>query len=166
MTNSPISELDWIAGNTIIQFTYTDPALLPVDAVVEEQDTNLVLGKSPVVMNTIESFPALVKRMEQQTMQIPGNLIVKASGKPKRFVAIVYDIDHSPICEMEWIEEVFCDILLQCEKFRIKTLAMPLLGTSYGKLDGTKIMTLLQNLLISNRHQYLKKILIYKAPDN
>ena len=47
------TQLDYIAGSTIIRFTETDPALLQVDVVVEEQDTNLILGKSPVIMDTI-----------------------------------------------------------------------------------------------------------------
>ena len=50
------AQLDYIAGSTIIRFTETDPTLLRVDAVVEEQNTCLLLGKSPIIMDTIESF--------------------------------------------------------------------------------------------------------------
>jgi hypothetical protein len=92
---SALTQLDHIAGNTIIQFTETDPALLNVDAVVEEQDTNLILGKSPVILETIENFPTLVKKMEQQTQEIVGNVLVKQSI-PIRFIAIVYDVEHTP----------------------------------------------------------------------
>jgi hypothetical protein len=92
------AQLDYIAGNIIIRFTETDPALLQVDAVVEEQDTCLLLGKSPIIMDTIESFPALVKKMEQQIRESPGNVIVKQSI-PRRMIAIVYDVEHTPICK-------------------------------------------------------------------
>ena len=34
--NRTLTQLDYIADNTIIQFTETDPALLQVDAIVEE----------------------------------------------------------------------------------------------------------------------------------
>ena len=155
------TQLDYIAGSTIIRFTETDPALLQVDVVVEEQDTNLILGKSPVIMDTIESFPALVKKMELQIHEIPGKVIVKQSI-PKRLVAIVYDVEHTPICEESWIEEALQNILIQCDKYKVKTLAMPLLGTSYGKLKEETTMQLLQDSLIQNRRQSLKKILIYK----
>ncbi len=111
MTSETIPNLDWIAGNTIIQFTLTDPAMLVVDAVVEEQDTNFLLGKSPVILHSVESFPDMIKKMEQQTRELPGNLIVRAKSKPKRFIAIIYDVDHNPICTTDWIEEAFCDIL-------------------------------------------------------
>ena len=156
-----LTQLDYIAGSTTIRFTESDPALLQVDVVVEEQDTNLILGKSPIIMDTIESFPALVKKMEQQIHEIPGNVIVKQSI-PKRLVAIVYDVEHTPICEESWIEEALQNILMQCDKYKVKTLAMPLLGTSYGKLKEETTMQLLQDSLIQNRKQTLKKILIYK----
>ncbi len=155
------TQLDRIAGNTIIQFTDTDPALLMVDAVVEEQDTNLLLGKTPVIMDTIESFPALVKKMEQQIREIPGNVIVKQSI-PRRLIAIVYDVDHTSISKKTWIKKALQNILTQCDKDKIKTLAMPLLGTSYGKLKEETIIQLLQDLLVKNRQQYLKKIFIYQ----
>jgi len=157
-------QLDRITGSTIIRFTETDPALLQVDVVVEEQDTNLVLGISPVIMDTIESFPALVKKMEQQTHEIPGNVIVKQST-PLRFIAIIYDVEHTPISKESWIEEALQNILMQCEKYKIKTLAMPLLGTSYGKLKEETTIKLLQDSLFQERKQTLKKILIYKNID-
>ena len=153
-------QLDRITGSTIIRFTETDPALLEVDVVVEEQDTNLVLGKSPVIMDTIESFPALVKKMAQQTREIVGNVLVKQSI-PKRFIAIVYDVEHTPISKKIWIKDAIQNILAECDKYEIKTLAMPLLGTSYGKLEEESIIRLLKDSLIQNRQQTLKKILIY-----
>ena len=158
---STLTQLVQISGSTIIQFTETDPALLNVDAVVEEQDTNLILGKSPVILDTIESFPAMVKKMEQQTCEKVGNVLVKQSI-PIRFIAIVYDVEHTPIGKKAWIEEAIRNILAQCEKHRIKTLAMPLLGTSYGKLEEENIIQLLQDSLIQNRQQTLKKIFIYR----
>lgn len=164
MTNTSI-QLDRIAGSTIIQFTDTDPALLNVDAVVEEQDTNLLLGKAHVIMESVESFPGLVEKMEQQIREIPGNVIVKHS-KPKRLIAIVYDVDHTPICEESWITEVLQNILTQSDKYKIKTLAMPLIGTTYGKLMEETTIQLLQDVLFKNRQVYLKKILIYQKQED
>ncbi|MDZ7737348.1 MAG: hypothetical protein U5P41_15640 [Gammaproteobacteria bacterium] len=155
------SVTDHIAGNTIIRYTDLDPALLEVDAVVEEQDTNLLLGKSPVIMETVESLPALLRRMEQQIEETPGNVIVRHST-PKRFIAIVYDIDQSPICLEAWVEQALITILQYCEKYRIRTLAMPLLGTHYETLSRETLMNILQNLLIQKRPAYPRHILIYQ----
>jgi len=155
------SRIDHIAGNTIIRHTDTDPALLEVDAVVEEQDTNLILGRSPVIMKSVESLPALLKRMEQQITEEPGNVIVRHSV-PKRFIAIVYDIDHAPISLESWVEQAVNSILLHCEKFRIRTLAMPLLGTSYGELRGDTVIRILQDQLIHHQQAHPRKIYIYQ----
>jgi len=154
-------QLDRITSSTIIRFTETDPALLQTDVVVEEQDTNLVLGNSPVIMDTIESFPALVKKMEQQIHEIPGNVIVKQTI-PIRLIAIVYDVEHTPISKESWIEKALQNVMIQCDKYKIKTLAMPLLGTSYGKLKEEISMQLLLDSLNQNRNKTLKKVLIYK----
>ena len=99
--------------------------------------------------------------MAQQTREIVGNVLVKQSN-PIRFIAIVYDVEHTPIGKKTWIEKAIQNILTQCDKYRIKTLAMPLLGTSYGKLEEESIIQLLQYSLIQNRQQTLKKILIYR----
>jgi len=160
MANS-LTQLDRIAGSTIMQFTETDPALLKVDAVVEEQDTNLVLGMTPVIMDTIESFPALVRKMEMQIREIPGNVIVKQS-MPRRLIAIVYDVEQTPICRKSWVEEALQNILTQCNNHKIKVLAMPLLGTSYGNLREETMMKMLQDMLFNDRQHYLKRILIYQ----
>jgi len=90
-----------------------------------------------------------------------GNVLVKQS-MPKRFIAIVYDIEHTPISKKIWIEEAMQNILAHCDKYKIKTLVMPLLGTSYGKLEEESSIQLLQNSLIQNRQQYPEKILIYR----
>lgn len=74
-----IKQFDRIAGQTIIQFTDIELANLKVDAVVEEQDTNLLLGKAPVIIETVVSFPELVGQMEEQIRETPGSIIVKKS---------------------------------------------------------------------------------------
>lgn len=157
---SPNCVTDYIAGNTIIRHTEIDPALLDVAAIVEEQDTNLLLGRSPVIMETVESLPALLLRMEKQMVETPGSVIVKHAS-PKRFLAIIYDIDSSPICQESWIEQALTTIIEHCEKSRFETLAMPLLGTSYGPLQQDTAIHILQNLLIRLRPKYPKHILIY-----
>ena len=99
--------------------------------------------------------------MEQRIRKIPGSVIVKQS-RPKRLIAIIFDVEHTPISEVSWIKEAIQNILKQCEYYKLKTLAMPLLGTSYGKLKEDTIIQLLQDSLIQIRHHYPKNIFIYK----
>lgn len=153
--------LDRIAGTTIIRFTESDPARLTVDAVVEEQDTHLLLGKSPVISNVVTGVPQLLKKMQDQVPEIPGTVIVKKT-KPKRFITIIYDVDNSTICCKEWLETALNNIFIQCWKYKVTTLAMPLLGTSYGRIDGSMMLNILEQSLLINRQEYPRKILIYR----
>lgn len=153
--------LDRIAGKTIIKFTECDPALLSMDAVVEEQDTHLLLGKSPVISTVVTGFPQLVKKMQQQVAETPGSVIVK-NTKPKRFIAIVYDIDNATICRREWLESALKNIFIQCCKYKIMTLAMPLLGTCYGRIDEPMMIKILEQYLFINSQEYPRKVLIYR----
>ena len=152
--------LDRIAGKTIIKFTGSDPALLSVDAVVEEQDTHLLLGKSPVISSVTTGFPQLVKKMQHQVPEFPGTVIVKKT-RPTRLIAIVYDIDSATICCQEWLETALKNIFIQCWKYKITTLAMPLLGTAYGRIDASMMIKLLEQSLFIHQQEYPRKILIY-----
>ncbi len=154
-----------IAGSTIIEYTETDPALLTMDGVVEEQDTNLVLGRSPVISTTVESFPALIQKMETQLTQIPGNVIIRHT-RPKRFVAIVYDIEQKPMCQEIWINDVLKQLIKYCDQYKVATLGMPLLGNAYGKLTEEDSNKLLKQALLQYRHEFPKKILIYRFTEN
>ena len=153
--------VDRIAGKTIIKFTDSDPALLMVDAVVEEQDTHMLLGKSPVISNVVTGFPRLLKKMQDQVPEIPGTVIVKKT-KPKRFITIIYDVDNTDICCREWLEMALKNIFIQCWKYKVMTLAMPLLGTSYGRIDGPMMINILEQSLYQNPQAYPRKILIYR----
>ena len=159
-----LAHLDHIAGNTIIRFVEDDPATLDVDAVVEEQDTHRLLGQSPVVKVTIESFPALITKMEEQVPEEPGNIIVKLA-QPMLLIAIVYDVEKNPIVQEEWIEKAFQNILVLCEKKKIRTLAMPLLGSAHSGIHQEKTFEILQNTLMNNRTGYPGKILVYELSD-
>ena len=162
MLEEHLTQLDWIAGKTHISFTSADPALLSVDAIVEEQDTSMVLGPAPVLKYSVESFPALINRMENQQQQLPGDVIVKKTTSPKRFIAVIYDIDQTPICQREWVELALHTVLEQCEQMHVVSLAMPLPGHLYGKLDAETTMVDLQNILRERCSPYPKKIFIYK----
>lgn len=155
-----LHSMDYLVGRSIIQFTTSDPALLNVDAVVEEQDTHLLMGKTPVIRESVESFAVLVKKMEQGSPEKAGQVIVKLAT-PIRFIAIVYDIDQPSICHATNVAKAFDSIFKQCKQHQVNTLAMPLLGSSYGQLKNEDILELMQVALLKRQHQFPKKILIY-----
>ena len=117
-----------------------------VDAIVEEQDTYLILGTDPFIQDTKENYGTLVKKMQQQKPLIPGQVLVK-NTTPKKFVVIIYDIEKKPACHEEWLILAFENILKLCAEHKINTLAMPLLGHSHGKIEPRNILDLLQNTI-------------------
>ena len=133
-----------------------------IDAIVEEQDTCLLLGKAPVIKTPVESFPALVKKMEQQNPRMPGEVLVIHSI-PKKMIAIIYDLDQKQICRKEWIETAIKNILQQCRVYQIRTLAMPLPGITHGRIDEDTSLRILDNLLAEDQPDCLKNIYLITA---
>jgi len=118
-----------------------------VDAVVEEQDTSLVLGESNEIKdpgnkpvwyfaNKLQSFAALS----------PGEIIVRKS-RPLRIQAIVHDLDQEPTCRELWIEQTINKIFTITDTHNIHAMQMPMLGTRYSDVETTWFLQLLLNTI-------------------
>lgn len=142
-----------------IEITVAPPQCPPfaVDAVVEEQDTSLVLGTEPAIRETRESYSLLVRKMIRQKPLAMSEIIVK-KGYPLRFTAIVYDIEKKPACREEWVKAALKNILDQCKKHKVKTLSMPLPGTTHGKIGKEQSLNLLKSILLACNPVYPQKI--------
>ena len=146
-----------------IEFRNSEQALPDnIDAIVEEQDTCLLLGKKPFIKTPVESFPALVKKMEQQKPRAPGEVLVIHSV-PIRLIAIIYDLDQKQICRQEWIETAIKNILQQCKAYQIRTLAMPLPGTTHGRIDEDTSRNILEKLIVAGQPSCLENIYLIMA---
>lgn len=95
--------------------------------------------------------------MEQQKPGTPGEVLVIHS-MPKRLIAIIYDLDQKQICRQEWIETAIKTILQLCEKYQIRTLAMPLPGITHGKIDEETSLAILDNMLVKHQPDCLENI--------
>jgi len=153
-----------IIGST--ELTIAPPELPPfaVDAIVEEQDTNLLLGVEPEIREPYESYSTLVSQMITQQPRAPGEVIVK-ENHPMRYMAVVHNLEHKPTWKKIWIakalEQIFCETI----NHRIKVIAMPMLGTIYGSLAVENFIALLRSALPTGHLSYPEKIwLIVPAP--
>ena len=133
-----------------------------IDAIVEEQDTCLLLGNSAVIKTPVESITSLVKKMEQQNPRTPGEVLVIHS-KPRRLIAIIYDLDQKQICREEWIETAVKNILQQCRVYQIRTLAMPLPGIIHGRIDEDTSLCILDNVLAKDKPDCLENVYLIMA---
>jgi hypothetical protein len=137
---------------------------LNVDAIVQEQDTHLILGTEPAIRDTHESYPLLVKKMGRQKPLLPGQVIIK-NTTPLRITAILYDIEQTPVCTEELIADVLKSLLDKFNEYRLKSVAMPLLGSTHGKVKVSGFIKLLQDTLTISNPVYPEKILLIVPPD-
>ena len=82
-----------------------------IDAVVEEQDTALILSESGNI-TTSDNKPAwfLANKLESQSLLKSGS-VIKRDGETLRLLAIVHDLDVEPSWSSEWIEQALDNIL-------------------------------------------------------
>jgi len=142
-----------------IEITVAPPERPPysVDAVVEEQDTSLLLGDTHVIRDTRESFTALVKEMKIQAPLVPGSVLVRHTT-PGRLIAVIYDIGTRPVYREEWIATALAGLFAEMETHRIRNIAMPLLGVTHGHYLNTDFLELLYPVVTSVRAGCPEKI--------
>ena len=129
-----------------------------VNAVVEEQDTSLVLGETDEIRDPGEK-PAwyLANIAEVQSLLSPGHVIVRDTH-PLRLQAIVHDLDQDPICRELWVRQALQQLIEITEKRNIHSLQMPLLGTRYGGVGIQQFIDLLLDELSKEDTGSLEKL--------
>jgi len=159
LTGSPLSGAARraIVGATAVTAAPPDAAPFPVQAVVEEQDTALILDLEPVLRPPQQSYPALVSAMRQQRPRRPGDVIVRR-GRPLQLLAVVHDLDEEPGCRAEWIEPALTGILQRCVRYRIRSMALPLLGSVHGRFNGMHFVRLLRTALARHALPYPERL--------
>lgn len=141
-----------------------DQQPLIVDAIVEEQDTNLLLDTRPYIQDTQESYKALVTEMNRQKPLLPGQIIIKHT-LPARLIAIVYDLEQSPVCREEYVTRTLENIIDELNKYKLRSVAMPLLGNAHGKIIEKLFIKLLHDSLTCRKLSYPEKITLLCSPE-
>ncbi len=152
-----------IIGPVEISVCTADQHPYTVDAIVEEQDTNLLLDTKPVIQDTQESYRSLIKKMNRQKPLMPGQIITK-NTIPARLIAILYDVERTPICSEAILTTVINILLDELNRHKLKSVAMPLLGSTHGKIAEQVFIKLLQQSLINKNPAYPEKIVLMVPP--
>jgi len=144
---------DMAIGSVRIVAAPEDQPPFPVEAVVFEEDTYLVLSAGwdkiesddhPVVILT-EAFDAKPEE--------PGSVVV-TEDSPLHFLAVVYDLDQEPSWREEWVERAIEGIFREAERRRLQTIALPFMGTKHGSLEKERFLLLLRGFLERNCSPY------------
>ena len=133
-------------GSVRITVAPEDRPPFPVEAVVFEEDTFLVLsadwkkiesGDHPIVILT-EAFG-----MEPEK---PGTVMVY-EGLPLRFLAVVHDLDQDPWWREEWVRMALENIFREAERRKLRSFTLPFLGTKHGSLEKKRFASVLADFL-------------------
>ena len=89
--------------------------------------------------------------------QTPGSVLIKGKG-PLRLLAIVHDLNQEPSWREEWIASALDIILAEAETRRLRSIALPFLGTLHGSLEKQRFVFLLRDALERNPAIHLKRL--------
>jgi len=129
----------------------------PVDAIVAEEDTFLVLSADPELSESSESPIRVLTEAFETQAEVPGSVLVK-DGHPLRFLAIIHDLNQEPSWKEEWIVSALEGTILESEKRELRSIAIPLLGTLHGSLDKRRFIVLLRESLERKPPSYLNRL--------
>ena len=129
----------------------------PIDAMVVEEDTFLVLSADRRVKAVKENLLRLMTEIIETKPKELGSIIVR-NKRPLQFLAIVHDLNQEPSWKEEWIGKALEEIFQEVERRRLKSLALPLLGTLYGSLEKSRFAVLLRDALLQTTFQHLKQL--------
>ena len=146
-----------------VLWQFTPTLIEPVEAIVYEQDTALVLGpSSDILIAPKESTHQLIQQIMMAKTLLPGCVLTKGNFPLFHLFAIIHDFDQEPTWQRCWIAKALHHCLLFCEQYQLKTMALPPLGCCYGELAVQDFLTLLQNELDNIPLFYLRKIWIIR----
>jgi len=134
-------------------------------AIVEEQDTNLLL--TPQTHLTDPGKPAwyLANTLTDATIHKSGTVVLKGQ-QPKRLLAIVHDIELNPTCQPEIIAHAWQSVFDAIEENQFTVVATPLLGTVHGKISIQESLLILNKCLQQTLPSCLKKMWLILPQDS
>ena len=127
------------------------------DALVEEEDTYLVLSADPEVQETREEPEELMAELSKTKPAVPASLIVK-EGRPLSLLAVVHDLSRDPSWKEEWVVGALDKIFREAESRKLRSLALPMLGTLHGSLEKQRFLVLLRQALERSSPKHLARL--------
>ena len=136
-----------------------------VQALVFEEDTWLIMSANPKTCEPEEHPVRMMTQMIEARPEQVGTVLVRGNN-PKRFLAIVHDVDQDPTWRESWVESALIQIFLNAEQRRIQSIGLPLIGTLHGNLQKQHFVELLYKVLVQMTFNHLKRLwLITPAED-
>ena len=129
-----------------------------IEAVVIEQDCDLVLDTEPVIRDPGEQIETLLRAVETSALRKPGTIRVKGGSAPIEILAIVHDFSAEPSWREDWVVSALDAIFAEVAVRGIEALALPMLGSVHGRLSVARALVLLEQCLWRNRPAGLRSL--------
>ena len=130
-----------------------------VDALVAEEDTFLVLSADPVVKEPRESLEVMIEQVNEIRPEVPGSVLIRRRrNRPLEFLAIIHDLDLVPSWKEEWISSALDKVFREAGVRKVRSIALPLLGTAHGYLAVERAGRILGNALRKGSPLSLQRI--------
>ncbi len=139
---------------------FAGPEKMPpysVEAMVKEEDTFLVLSTDPELFASDENPLRVLTEAIETRPEAPGSVLVK-EGHPVQFLAIVHDLDREPSWKEEWVVSALDGIFREAEKRKMRSIALPLIGTLHGSLEKSRFISLLREALERKSSGHLRRL--------
>jgi O-acetyl-ADP-ribose deacetylase (regulator of RNase III) len=84
--------------------------------------------------------------------------------RPFKFLAIVHDVNQDPTWREEWVESALEGILQETEARKLRSVALPLIGTLHGSLEQQRFIELLSKAFKRTSLSQLKRLWLMVRP--
>lgn len=118
----------------------------PVEAIVLEEDTYLVLSADPRIAPPEVSPVRMMTELIDFSPETPGSVVV-VGDRPVRMLAVVNDVNQDPICREDWIHEALKTVFCHVETLAIRSLGLQMLGTLHGRVAPERFIRILVRVL-------------------
>jgi hypothetical protein len=151
-------------GSVRITAAPEDRPPFPVEAVVFEEDTYLVLSADWKKIESEDHPVVILTEAFGMEPEKPGTAVVYQES-PLRFLAVVHDLDQEPSWREEWVGKALENIFQEVERRGLRSIALPFLGTKHGSLEKRRFVSLLVDFLKKNSFPYPLRIWMVLAGD-
>ena len=128
-------------------------------ALVIEEDTARVLSADTSIRIYDEHPVRLMTSLLDQKPESPGTIVTRGTS-PYYFYAIVHDFDQYPSFKEDWVSSAINLALEKCAELRIQSLAMQVLGSTYGTQSESWFIDLLTMEISDQQIEFPRRILI------
>jgi hypothetical protein len=130
-----------------------------IQALLIEEDTAMILSADTNVQIYDEHPIRLMTSLLDHKPESPGSIVTRGES-PYCFYAIVHDFDQYPSFKEDWVSSAIELALGKCADLRIQSLAMQVLGSTYGTQPEGWFLDLLTNHIGDQQFEFPNRILV------